>query len=305
MILLYHLIFSDDAPPDQWTAGYVMRLRDFKKQVRWLKKRFPVVALEAYLAVEKKERNRLIAITFDDGYRETFKLIQPFLQRESIPATFFINTNHLEEFRLLWFVYFNALCFEKVYLELIIADQPYPLDTHRACTHAWKALIEQAQTSGDAIGFADSYSEKYPLPETVISKYIGLDEAQLSTIGKSTLLEAGGHTHSHPYLDQIPYEQQLHEIKKNKRIIENITKKPVRYFAYTGGVYNAESISAVKHVGFDAALAVKPRHFMPDENFELARTDIYSPALWKLKLKVHGIESLARKIIKNKHSQYD
>lgn len=298
MILLYHLIFPDDTPPDQWTAGYVMRIRDFKKQVQWIEKHFRIVSLEEYLKASNHEKKNLAAITFDDGYHHSFEMIASYLVSRSIPATFFVNTAHLERPGLLWFVYFNALCFEKLYSEIVINHKPYPLSTLKACTFAWQTLISQARKSGDTVNFAKSYMEKYPLPEIIIDKYSGLSEEQIRSFDNSSILELGGHTHNHPFLDQVSYDIQLYEISKNKTILEEISKKSVRYFSYTGGYYNSSTVSALIHLGFEAAFAVQPRFISSEKTFEIPRTEVYSPSLWKLMIKIYGLESTARKIHK-------
>jgi len=53
----------------------------------------------------------------------------------------------------------------------------------------------------------------------------------------------------------VPESAQSH----NKGILEGISGKSLRYFAYTGGVYNAQSINAVKTAHFEAALTVIPK----------------------------------------------
>src|SRR5690606_32800005 len=109
------------------------------------------------------------------------------------------------------------------------------------------------------------------------------------------LFSLGGHTHSHPYLDQLGQAEQLEEMKLNKQILEELSEKPVRYFAYPGGVYNLESIATARQAGFSAAFAVMPKSLSLDPLFEVPRTDIYSPALWKLELKVLGLVEIVRR----------
>ena len=297
MILLYHLIFPDSTPQDQWNAGLVLRMRDFRRHIQWLKKHYIIVSLEEYLSDRKREgrlSRKNIAITFDDGYRNTFDLISWFLLKEQVPVTFFATTSHLRDGKLLWFVYFNAMCFEKYYHEICIDGELFPLTTFDLCMKAWGRLIALARESGRPIEFAREYAQNYPLSEKSYSKFEGLTEAQFGMIGSSGIFEAGGHTDAHPYIDQISKEQQLDQMLINKEALEKLTKRRVRYFAYTGGLYNADSIDAVKVAGFEAAFAITPRHLGVDEPFEMARVDIYSPDLLKLKLKVWGVVEMAR-----------
>ena len=292
MILLYHLVFPDTTPSDDWNAGLVLRLKDFKRQLLWLKRYYRIVSLDDYVEhVSRlgKPEPRLAAVTFDDCYSHTFRLVSPFLEGNDIPATFFANTLHLEEDKLLWFVYFNALFFEKVYLELVIEGVRYPLTTQKECRSAWQKLIDLARASADARAYSKSVSRPYPLPDEIIARYQGLSEEQLRQIGVSPLLSLGGHTHSHPYLDQISPTEQLEEMTHNKKILEDIIGKPVIHFAYTGGIYNKDSIVAVKKAGFRSGLAVRPNQLTTELLYELPRADVYGASLLKFLIKISGL----------------
>lgn len=299
MILLYHLVFPDSTPKGTWNAGKVLRLADFERQVNWLDRHYSILSLEEYLArysAVPEDGQRSIAITFDDGYRRTFDLVSPFLIGNGIPATFFASTAHLEGEGLLWFVYFNALCFEGAYKSLKIEGEIFLLDSEKGCTLAWRRLINLARESGDAIDYSRRYAEGYPLPEPLIQNYLGLSEEQLSSFRDAAKLELGAHTHRHPYLDQISAQVQLAEMQKNKAILEDLSGQPVRYFAYTGGVYDQRSVEIAKQAGFEAAFAIQPRNLGDDPLFEMPRTDIYSPSLLKLWGKVSGAYELVGRL---------
>ncbi len=297
MILLYHLIFPDSTPKDTWNAGNVLRLKDFKRHMLWLKKRFTIVPLETYIAERAWEnRTKQVAITFDDGYQRTFDLVSPFLRVERIPATFFVNTSHMVDDALLWFVYFNALCFEKAYPEINIEGSVYSLVTQRQCALAWKRLVTLARDSGDAIVFSKAYSQQYPLPDVIKQNYLGLRRDQIAKFGNEPRLGLGGHTHYHPYLDQLSRQDQLDEMLRNKNLLEEISGKTIRLFAYPGGIYNQGSIDAAKQAGFQAACAVRPKQIGVNPEFELPRMDVYSPSLFALRAKLMGLADMLSRI---------
>lgn len=296
MILLYHLVFPDDTPARAWNAGNIIRLSAFRRQLQWLKRRFSFVSLKDYVTEyqnDPKSMRKKLALTFDDGYAHTYALVAPVLQEEGIPATFFTNSVNLDQ-GLLWFVYFNALCSERAYPSLEINGRHYPLNNKRNSLHAWKTLIQLARSSPDARVFAEEFACKYPLPVQIQEKYAGLRSGQLAEIGASPLFSLGGHTHSHPYLDQLTQAEQLEEMILNKKILEQLSGKMVPYFAYPGGVYNQASISAARQAGFLAAFAVSPQSLSSDPLFELPRNGVYSPALWKLQLKALGLVDWVR-----------
>jgi len=295
MILEYHLIFPDSHPRDTWNGGNIIRVKDFARQMRYLKKHYQILPLDDYAEVflnHSSQSERAVALTFDDCGQRTFSLVEPVLSQEHLPATFFANTSHLKDGKLLWFTYFNALCFEKVYSSIAIDDVVYPLQTKAQCFQAWRTLIQQAQTSGDAIAYSEAFSVKYPLPAEITRKYLGLTEEQIKKIGSSAQFALGGHTHHHPYLTHLNGEEQREEIETNKQMLEHIGGKPVHSFAYPGGKYTLQIIDVVKASGFSAACAETPLN-LAEPRYELPRTGIYSPSIMKFILKINGFHRIA------------
>jgi len=300
MILLYHLVFPDSTPQDAWNAGLILRLSYFKRQLLWLKKNYSILSLDDYmnaLSIGESEVEGKYAITFDDGYRNVIDLVCPFLIEEGIPATFFVTTSHLEDHELLWFVYINALCSEKCYKSIEIEGISFPLKTYKSSLKAWERLIKLARDSKNPIEYVRALAIKYPLTAQIISKYEGITENQIQRIGKSPFISLGGHTHKHPYLDQITKDEQLSQILINKEILESLSGKTIKFFAYTGGLYNQDTLDVVKKLGFSAAFATEPRTIGNDICYEMPRVDIYSPSLIKFKVKALGYQKVARKFL--------
>lgn len=301
MILLYHLVFSDSTPKGTWNAGLVLRMAQFKRHILWLDKRYHILKLDDYVALYRQDPQLVkgkLAITFDDGYRSVVDLVAQFFESQHIPATFFCTTRHFERQDLLWFVYLNALCSERSYDKISFEGRDYRLDTRKPALETWRMLIKRARDSGDPIGFAGDLAQKYPLPPQVMRKYEGVTETQLLRIAKSDVLSLGGHTHNHPYLDQLPLDAQIEEMAVNKQRLEELSQAKVSLFAYTGGVYNHDSLTAVRRVGYDAAFAVNPRNLGQDRMLEIPRTDIYSPSLMKLKLRSSGFGKIVRSMLR-------
>lgn len=65
----------------------------FERQLRWLSRWRRVVPLEETLHVAP--RRRLVAITFDDGYRDNLTVALPLLERFQVPITLFVVAGFL------------------------------------------------------------------------------------------------------------------------------------------------------------------------------------------------------------------
>jgi peptidoglycan/xylan/chitin deacetylase (PgdA/CDA1 family) len=143
-------------------------------------------------------------------------------------------------------------------------------------------------------GFADFHSAALPIlvahniPATlyVTTGYVGgtsewlngpehhqpmLTWQQLAEVSRSGV-EIGAHTHTHPELDTLPYEEAQDEITRPKRILEDRLGLRVTSFAYPHGYHGPTVKRLVCEAGYTSACGVK--HAMSattDDCFSLAR----------------------------------
>jgi len=297
MILLYHNIADDSYPVERWHVGKGLPVSCFKQQILWLLRRRRVVSLKEYLDLTRygslPARN-VVAITFDDGLASTFRRVLPTLRQWAVPATFFISTSHLENGRMLWFCYLNALCFEGAYEEIEVDGDRFKLTTPEQRNHARRTLGAIARISGSPKSFTDELANAYPLPTIIKAEYAGMSDDQLSLVSRSDYLEGGAHTVSHPFLDRLSRQQQEKEITESKCQLSDLLGKPVRFFAYPNGDYNESTLNVVKDAGFEAAFTTYSRTNGTGGRFEIARTGIYSKVFSRFWLKTHGASTVAR-----------
>jgi len=87
-VLLYHRVC--DALRDPLTVG----VEQFERQVADMARRCQVVSLDDVIAgrVSRRSIRPIVAVTFDDGYRDNFAYAAPVLLRHGVPAAFFVCT---------------------------------------------------------------------------------------------------------------------------------------------------------------------------------------------------------------------
>ncbi|WP_084958966.1 polysaccharide deacetylase family protein [Thermoactinospora rubra] len=69
-------------------------------------------------------------------------------------------------------------------------------------------------------------------------------------------IEIGGHSHSHPQLDQLPDAELRQELRRNKALLEDKIGQPVATMAYPYGYSSARVRREVYKAGYFAACAV-------------------------------------------------
>jgi peptidoglycan/xylan/chitin deacetylase (PgdA/CDA1 family) len=84
-ILVYHTINDVDAPE---ACAETISPERFEQQLSWLSQRRQVVSLEETLT--RGARENLIAITFDDGYRDNLHVALPLPEKYALPMTVFV-----------------------------------------------------------------------------------------------------------------------------------------------------------------------------------------------------------------------
>ena len=89
-VLVYHTI---SAPADPLPGDIDISPERFERQLRWLERWGRVVRLSETLSAP--ERDRLTALTFDDGYRDTLTVALPPLEKYQLPITLFVIAGFL------------------------------------------------------------------------------------------------------------------------------------------------------------------------------------------------------------------
>ena len=97
IILMYHRVASDVADP--WRL--CVSPENFAEHMDVLRRFYQPVRLNQ-LAGRRAVRNRMVAVTFDDGYADNLHAALPILQRNAIPATFFLTSGILGVQREFW-----------------------------------------------------------------------------------------------------------------------------------------------------------------------------------------------------------
>ncbi|MGB8658696.1 MAG: polysaccharide deacetylase family protein [Candidatus Zixiibacteriota bacterium] len=249
--------------------GMVTLESTFDKQMRYLKRNFNVISLDALIGCLKDKKNlppSSMVITFDDGWRDNYLFAFPILRKYDLPATIFLSTDYIGTSRMPWFHVVNfilqaqALTFQKMTDILSGFEQISP---------------EEKGSIVESFALADVFIEKLKkikpdIQEKMIREMIKESDIRMNEIGKQRWMldweeikemgedqiSFGSHAHSHrilTYLDLIDIKKELIE---SKRAIEEKTKGPVNSFAYPNGDFTPEIRELVKEAGYLCACTV-------------------------------------------------
>jgi peptidoglycan/xylan/chitin deacetylase (PgdA/CDA1 family)/CelD/BcsL family acetyltransferase involved in cellulose biosynthesis len=213
----------------------------FEEHVRFLARNYQVVSLGEMMQYleEGRSTDTVVAITFDDGYRDNYEKAFPILKRYGVPATIFLTTGSLDSGEPLWFERLaeaiKHTTRETLDLEIDIprrvafGSTEERLAANKTIFACLRRLSdEQRRVHLEAIlaELGESPSGKHR------NKMLSWDEVRLMNRER---IDFGGHTVTHPFLSKLAPERAAWEITECKRRIEEELQGAVDYFAYPNG----------------------------------------------------------------------
>lgn len=154
------------------------------------------------------------------------------------------------------------------------------------------------------ISFDDSHEEHFSIAAKELEKYgfrgvffvmtIAIDKPHyLSRQEIYELSKAGhtiaGHSYDHPLFTKLQDNEWTREIDQPKKLLEQITGKPVDYFAYPYGAWNEKAVDELKQRGVKAAFQLSEQQESKDPLYTVRRvmvSDTWSTA--KLEGEIHS-----------------
>ncbi len=257
LIVYYHNVHAPD-DDIRWChePSLSMPVELFRQQVEYLRRHYAVVSLEeAAVAADP----RVVAITFDDGYRGVYQNAFPLLREHRLPATVFLVSDFLGSRSGLWWD--QLLDRLRAFRRLPAADQAA---VAAGLPQPWRALL-----GGNAP--EQKILERYKMAEPTHRRmldellaaaspasYVHHDRIFLS-VSEIQEMEAGGisfgaHSRTHPLLTWLNSEALWEELSGSKCSVEALTGAGPCWFAYPDGTFTEREQRAVETLGFAGAV---------------------------------------------------
>lgn len=263
VVLRYHSV-SDDP---EWGDGYIQRSlvvspEVFDRQVEALVAAYRVVGMDELagaLAGGQLVQPGTVAITFDDGYEDNYRVAFPILRKHGATATFYVTTGAVGDADILWTVGLRRavvrtrkdsvkLGFMKGHRDggrLDLSSDASRRRAIKAVTGAVKRMGRQA--ARDALAeLADVLG-----PPDGGDRRVMMDWDELREMRGSGML-IGAHTVSHYNLPSLDTDDLVDEVVTSRRVLERELDAPIDHFAYPDGGTTSHCDARVARVVADA-----------------------------------------------------
>jgi len=229
---------------DYWKLGALefSNYKDnFERQIKFFNKNFNKIEnFKLFKLDEYSYKNPTYFLSFDDGYKDNFDIAFPILKKYSVPAIFFVTTSVIGSNNLLWFDRIR-LIYEMKKKRNIIGS----IKLKKQCNNE---IVKYKKLNYDK--FRTNLSELEKSCHKKLQR-IMMNWNEIEKLKKEGFI-IGSHTHTHPILARLNYDQQMDEIKTSVDTIKKILGFKSVFFSYPEGIqnsYNKETIDILKKIG--------------------------------------------------------
>jgi peptidoglycan/xylan/chitin deacetylase (PgdA/CDA1 family) len=257
LILTYHRFSTNDAPG-------MTTIRTFGEQLAYLRAHYtivPLTAIERHIWHGDRLPNPCVAITIDDGYRDSYELAFPLLRRYRAPATMFVVTDFIDGTDWLWpdKVRFMTLKTTVQRASVVLGDSQIDLGLEgRASRLAAAARINAVLKSVPDQAKDRAIEEMSRTLHVAFPPSPPADYASI-TWDQAREMDASGvaiesHTVRHPILTRVDAVQLARELSTSRRRLEHMLNRSVRSFCYPNGDYDRQIRDEVERAGYRLAV---------------------------------------------------
>jgi peptidoglycan/xylan/chitin deacetylase (PgdA/CDA1 family) len=237
-ILMYHGVEAEPLSPH---CSYVVDTAALRRQLRYLKRNFRVLALEDALDRLRDGTlpDRAVTLTFDDGTRNLATQAAPVLRELGLPAAVFLATGPMDSDQVLWpdrlWLAFAATRATAVDLTMLgMGTAPLLDDADRG--DVCGVVVERLKNLPDAERLERVESLVTALaamPDTTPFELLSWPEAR--AMADDGLITLYPHTVTHPILSRCSDEKVEYEISESCAAVALETARDPAIFAYPNG----------------------------------------------------------------------
>jgi len=210
-----------------------------------------------------RDRRAAVALTFDDGYRDTCLHAAALAREMRLPITIFLIAAYVENGRRFWWHEAARLAEAARVSEATIADRSYRLDPKGKVTLAndlYGAAFRSSSVAKREAFLAHAREELHIAPDgdSGDGQSCSLTWPEVREIQNAGWVAFGAHTVHHPVLAHLCDRAEVErEVGGCRRLLEESLGRPVRGFAYPLGRMEHigdRGLGAVREAGYQWAV---------------------------------------------------
>jgi peptidoglycan/xylan/chitin deacetylase (PgdA/CDA1 family) len=273
-ILVLHHVRPWRPPTPGFTPNRLLEIApEFLDEALELVRRmgFEIVTLdEAITRIVEGGSRPFVALTFDDGYRDTVDFALPVLERHRAPFTVFVATGFADRSAGMWWLELEEALRRADRVEIAEDDLSLSLSTRtsqeksEAFERIYWALREGPEER--LLRIVGALAARHGVDGAAFVPALCMDWAEIAALAQHPLAAIGAHSVSHRMLAKWPRDVAEAEMRRSKQRIEQELGQPVRHFAYPvgdPGSAGQREFALAHELGFASAVTTRPGMIFP------------------------------------------
>ncbi len=278
-IVMYHYVRNIKKSKYPNLKG--LEFSDFRKQIIYFKKNFNILSNNQFIEIlnsTKIPKKKSILLTFDDGYRDHFEYVFPFLKKQDVPAVFYppiicVKNKAILDVNKIHFILEKEENRDKIlnliflYVKKILNKNPHQIGIE-------KINLSSRYDDKKTILIKRLLQHHLPLPyrkkivDKIFKDIVNLSEEEFSKtlyMNKNNIQELyknyfsiGSHGYNHYWWEKINKNEQEMEIKKSINYFKKIKVFDKNFsVCYPYGSYNLQTLNLLKKYKIKFALTIR------------------------------------------------
>lgn len=270
VVLTFHRVLTDSEYSENNSQhGMCVRAHNFEKLIRYIARYHGLIDLRHGFPNRSRRKRPRVAITFDDGWLDTYLNAFPVLLRNSAPATVFVCPGLVGRVRPFWPE--DVVSFWKrmeryqrgkaaAILSANIPGAPFFDHVDKAINFAKRLKPEDRDRVLAAL-----HNESGLMLYDVDSNNATMSWDQITRMGNG-LINVGCHTLSHQILTDVSESVAMKEIRDSKGTIEARLNSSCCHFAYPNGDHSSKIREIVGSSGYQLAFTTQRGAWTPESD---------------------------------------
>ena len=211
-------------------------------------------------------RRRFVALTFDDGYRDTLQNAYPILKEAKVPFAVYVATSFPDRLGELWWLALEAVIAKNERIGLIIERENRTFDCttvaeKRALYEELYWWLRRRETEAELRAVVRDLAARYQVDVAAFCAELCMSWQEIAELAADPLVTIGAHTVNHQMLAKLPEKTVRSEMDLSRTVIEAALGMRPAHLSYPFGDPGAagpREFAIAKELGFATAVTTQP-----------------------------------------------